>query len=209
MVTRLAALFCALILGWTAPALAAGLRIGITQFPSTLHPLIDSMLAKSYVLAMTRRPITAFDQDWELVCMLCTELPTIENGLAVPETLADGKQGIAVTYTIHPEATWGDGTPVTTRDLVFTWEVGRHPKSGVSDLETFRRILEVDVIDDKTAVLHVDRITFDYNAFGLDLLPEHIERAIFEAAPEAYRTRTAFDADPANPGLAFGPYRIV
>ncbi len=88
--------------------MAAELRIGMTQFPSTLNPLIDSMLAKSYVLAMTRRPITAFDQDWELVCMLCTELPTIENGLAVPETLADGKQGIAVTYTIHPEATWGD-----------------------------------------------------------------------------------------------------
>ncbi len=209
MIARLAALLCAAQLALAGQLAAAELRIGVTQFPSTLNPLIDSMLAKSYVLAMTGRPLTAYDQDWKLVCMLCTELPTIENGLARPEPLADGGEGIAVTYKIHPEATWGDGTPVTTRDLVFTWQVGRHPKSGVSDLETFRRILEVDVIDDKTAVLHVDRITFDYNAFGLDLLPEHIERAIFEADPEAYRTRTAFDADPANPGLAFGPYRIV
>ena len=209
MVTRLAALFCVLILGWPPPALAAGLRIGITQFPSTLHPLIDSMLAKSYVLAMTRRPITAFDQDWELVCMLCTELPTIENGLAVPETLADGKQGIAVTYTIHPEATWGDGVPVTSADVVFTWEVGRHPKTGVSDIESFRRILSIDVIDDKTFTLHADRITFDYAAFGLQILPEHVERTIFEADPAAYRNRTAFDADPANPGLAFGPYKVM
>ncbi len=213
MVIRLAALFCALVLGWTAlttaPALAAGFRIGITQFPSTLHPLIDSMLAKSYVLAMTRRPITAFDQDWELVCMLCTELPTIENGLAVPETLADGKQGIAITYTIHPDATWGDGTPVTSADVVFTWEVGRHPKTGVSDIETFRRILSVDVIDDKTFTLHADRITFDYAAFGLKILPEHVERRVFEADPAAYRNRTAFDADPTNPGLAFGPYKVT
>ncbi|MEE8506223.1 MAG: peptide ABC transporter substrate-binding protein, partial [Kiloniellales bacterium] len=209
MIARLAALLCAAQLALAGQLAAAELRIGVTQFPSTLNPLIDSMLAKSYVLAMTGRPLTAYDQDWELVCMLCTELPTIENGLAKPEPLPDGTQGIAVTYRIHPEATWGDGTPVTTRDLVFTWEVGRHPKSGVSDLETFRRILKIDVIDDKTAVLHVDRITFDYNALGLDLLPEHIERAIFEADPEAYRTRTAFDADPANPGLAFGPYRIV
>jgi peptide/nickel transport system substrate-binding protein len=94
MITRFAVLFCALALGWTGPttaSLATELRIGITQFPSTLNPLIDSMLAKSYVLAMTRRPITAYDQDWELVCMLCTELPTIENGLAVPEDLPDGK----------------------------------------------------------------------------------------------------------------------
>ena len=129
MMTRLATLFCALVLGWIGPMAAgsaAELRIGITQFPSTLNPLIDSMLAKSYVLAMTRRPLTAYDQDWQLICMLCNELPTIENGLAVPETLADGKQGIAVTYQIHPEARWGDGEPVTSADMVFTWE-GRPP----------------------------------------------------------------------------------
>ena len=33
------------------------LVIGITQFPATLSPVIESMLAKSYVLAMTRRPL--------------------------------------------------------------------------------------------------------------------------------------------------------
>ncbi|MFQ6016932.1 MAG: peptide ABC transporter substrate-binding protein [Kiloniellaceae bacterium] len=209
MIGRLIASCCAVALHLAGPAAAAELTIGMTQFPSTLNPVIDSMLAKSYVLAMTRRPLTAYDQDWQLVCMLCTELPTIENGLAVPEDLPGGKKGIAVTYSIHPEATWGDGVAVTSADVVFTWEVGRHPKSGVSDYETFRRILKIDVIDDKTFTLHVDRITFDYNAVGLDLLPAHIERPIFEADPPAYRNRTAFDSDPANPGLAFGPYRIV
>ncbi len=209
-------MFSALILGWIGPTAvgldgsrAAELRIGITQFPSTLNPMIDSMLAKSYVLAMTRRPITAYDRNWALVCMLCTELPTIENGLAKPEDLPGGKKGIAVTYTIQPGATWGDGKPVTSADVVFTWEVGRHPKTGVSDYEAFRRILSVEVVDDKTFTMHVDRITFDYNASGLEILPEHVERPIFEADPAAYRNRTAFDADPANPGLAFGPYKVV
>jgi peptide/nickel transport system substrate-binding protein len=213
---RFTALICALVLGWTGATTAglggsraAELRIGITQFPSTLNPLIDSMLAKSYLLAMTRRPLTAYDHDWQLICMLCTELPTIENGLAVPEQLADGEQGIAVTYQIHPEARWGDGKPVTSADVVFTWEVGRHPKTGVVDIEAFRRVLSVDLLDDKTFTLHVDRITFDYNAFGLEILPAHIERPIFEADPAAYRNRTAFDAEPANPGLAFGPYKVV
>ena len=216
MIVRLAALFSALILGWIGPTAAgldgsraAELRIGITQFPSTLNPMIDSMLAKSYVLAMTRRPVTVYDQNWELVCMLCTEIPTIENGMAVPEDLPDGKQGIAVTYKIRPEATWGDGVPVTSADVVFTWEVGRHPKTGVSNFEAFRRILSVEVVDDKTFTLHVDRITFDYAGFQIDILPEHVERPIFEAGPETYRNRTAFDTDPANPGLAFGPYKVV
>lgn len=194
----------------TAPALAAGtLVIGMTQFPSTLNPLIDSMLAKSYVLAMTQRPITLYDQEWQLVCRLCVELPTIENGGAVPETLPDGGEGIAVTYTLHPDATWGDGTPVSTDDVLFTWEVGQHPQSGVSNAEAFRRILKIDVHDAKTFTLHVDRITFTYNAASIDLLPAHIERPIFEADPAAYRTRTAYDTDPSNPGLAFGPYRIA
>ena len=145
------------------------LVIGITQFPSTFNPLIDSMLAKSYILAMTRRPVTTYDKDWRLVCLLCTELPTIENGLAKIEDLPPGhegphEKGIALTVTLHPEAKWGDGTPVTSADVVFTWEVGRHPQSGIGNIEAFRRILSIDVKDDKTFTLHVDRVTFDYNA---------------------------------------------
>ena len=208
---RLALIAAGILAGTPAAQAGSGeLRIGITQFPFTLNPLIDSMLAKSYVLAMTRRPVVAYDHDWQLVCFLCTELPTIENGLAVPEALPDGGQGIAVTYRLHPEATWGDGTPVTTDDVVFTWEVGRHPQTGVSDIEGFQRVLSIDEIDDKTYTVHVDRITFDYNLYGsFALLPAHIERSIFEAGPAEYRNRTAFDADPTNPGLSFGPYRVT
>ncbi|MCB1815633.1 MAG: peptide ABC transporter substrate-binding protein, partial [Candidatus Competibacteraceae bacterium] len=78
------------------------LVIGMSQFPATFHPNIDSMLAKSYVLGMARRPFTAHDQDWKLTCLLCTELPSLENGKAVLEPTPDGGQGIAVTYTIQP-----------------------------------------------------------------------------------------------------------
>ena len=83
------------------PAPSDTLTIGITQFPSTFHPNIDSMMAKSYVLAMTMRPFTVFDAQWKLVCMLCIKLPTLENGMAVRETTQQGKEGIAVTYTIR------------------------------------------------------------------------------------------------------------
>ncbi len=184
------------------------LTIGITQFPSTFNPNIDAMLAKSYILAMTRRPVTAYDKDWRLVCMLCTELPTLENGRAWLEDLADGGTGIALRVTLETEARWGDGRPVTSADVVFTWQVGRHPESGVSDMEAYRRILDIEVEDDKTFVLHVDRVTFDYNDLGLDILPAHLERAAF-AEPREYKNRTTFDTDTTNPGLYFGPYRIT
>lgn len=185
------------------------LIIGITQFPATLHPNIDSMLAKSYILATVQRPFTAYDQKWRLICMLCTRLPTMENGLAVPERTPQGKRGVAVTYTIQPGATWGDGVPVSTRDVLFTWKVGRHPMSGVGNVEFYRSLYAIDVKDEKTFTLHFDKLTFEYNAIGaFHLLPAHLDEKAF-ADPVEYRNRTTFDTDPTNKGLYFGPYRIT
>jgi peptide/nickel transport system substrate-binding protein len=205
-----ALLVLAALLPGAAKAAKDELVIGITQFPSTFHPNLDAMAAKSYVLGMTQRPFTAYDPEWKLICMLCTELPTIENGQAVIEQLPDGGEGIALTYAIRPDATWGDGTPVTTEDVLFTYEVGSHPQSGVGAAEMYRQITGIDVHDDKTFTLHVDRVSFEYNSLGdFRVLPAHLDRAIFEADPIAYRNRTTFDTDTTEPGLYFGPYRIT
>jgi peptide/nickel transport system substrate-binding protein len=184
------------------------LAIGITQFPATLNPNIDVMAAKSYVLGMALRPFTVYDAEWKLTCVLCTELPSIANGLAVPIDLPDGKKGIDLTYTIRPEARWADGVPVTTADVRFTYEVGRNPQSGVSNGELYRRIIGIDVKDERTFTLHVDKLTFDYAGIqDFMLLPAHVERDAF-ADPGQYRLRTHYNTDPTNPGLYNGPYRV-
>jgi peptide/nickel transport system substrate-binding protein len=199
----------ALLLGAGSATARDQLIIGTTQYPSTLNPNIEAMLAKTYLLALTMRPFTQYDANWQLACFLCTELPTLENGKANLEGLDSGKQGVAATYTIQPKATWGDGTPVTTKDVLFTYEVGKHPQSRVSNAELYRRILKIDVIDDKTFTMHFDRVEFSYNAINdFELLPEHLEREAF-ADPATYHTRTRFDTDPTNPGLWFGPYRVT
>ena len=195
----------------TAPARAArdNLVIGITQFPATFNPIIGSMVAKYYVLAMTRRPLTVYDQRWVLVCMLCTDMPTIENGQARFETLDDGSTGMAVDFTLQPQASWGDGTPVTTRDIMFAWKVGRHPKTGVANLEFYKRIREIVPHDDKRFTVHLDQVYHDYAArASIEPLPAHLERAAFADARE-YRQRTRYDTDTTNPGLYYGPYRIT
>jgi peptide/nickel transport system substrate-binding protein len=194
------------------PARAAKdeLVIGMTQYPSNFHPNIDAMAAKSYVLAMTQRPFTTFDENWNLICMLCTELPTLENGKAVIEKQDDGSDGIALTYTIREDATWGDGTPVSTDDVLFTQEFGLHPQGGVTSAEGYRRVTSIDVIDDKTFVMHVDRVTFNYNAINdFRLLPAHLEREIFEEDPATYRNRTFYDTATTTEGLYFGPYKVT
>jgi len=198
----LAALAC-------APAYAKDdLVIGVAQFPSSLHPNIDAEVIKAYVDDFSIRPITAFDKDWKNSCLLCTELPTIENGLAKFEDKPGGGRGMAVTLKLKPDLKWSDGVPVTTKDLLFTWKVGRDPASGFSNADPWNRASKIDVIDDHTAVLHLDKVVVSYNQWD-QLLPEHIEGPIYDKAGAGdYIKQTAFNRAPTTPGLADGPYMI-
>jgi peptide/nickel transport system substrate-binding protein len=192
-----------------APARAKDeLVLGMTQTPGTWNPLISAMLAKSLISNMTARPLTAWNADWKLVCLVCTELPTIENGKARVIDLPGGKKGMEVDIEMR-DLSWGDGVPVTAKDVAFTLEVGKHPLSGVASSEGYKRILKLDAKDDRHFTMTIDRVTFDYNSLGLSLLPAHIEKPIFDANPAEYRNKTAYDTNSTNPGLAFGPYRIV
>lgn len=215
MRNRLAALFVAagLLLSVPPPAQAARdeLTIGLSQFPASWHPAIDAMSARAYILGMTRRPLTAYGVDWNLTCLLCNELPSLQKGTAAYETRPDGSKGIKATYTINPKATWGDGKPVTTADVLFSWEVGRHPQSGYTNGDLFSRdIVGIDVVDERTFTVHRLKAVCTYREINdFEILPAHIERPIFEKDPAAYRTRSAFETDTTNPGLYYGPYRIA
>jgi len=206
MIARVLCLLLALV---TFPAAAKDeLVLAMTQSPGTMNPVISSMLAKSLIQNMIARPLTAYDPDWKLVCLVCVELPSLEKKTARLVTLPDGKQGIETDYTLKPMK-WGDGVPLTARDIAFTIEVGKHPLSGVASSEGYKRIVKLDIKDDLNFTVTTDRVTFDYQTFDSQILPAHLEKPIFDANPAEYRTKTTYDTDPTNPGLAFGPYKIV
>lgn len=196
------------------PALAQPQReqltIGITQYPATLHPNIESMAAKSYVLGFTRRPLTAHNPDWRLTCLGCETLPTLENGLARLETTPDGRAGIRVTWRLREGWRWGDGTPVSAEDTLFAWQAGRDFATGFGGSEFYRSAYEAIVEDARTITLRFDRVTFEFAATGnWEPLPAHIERHRWEQEPRTYRSRSAYETEPTNPGLWNGPYRVV
>lgn len=205
------AVFLAFLFLATPAAAKDTLVIGITQYPSTFHPNIDSMVAKTYVLAATHRDFTIYNPDWKPVCLLCTELPSLENSLARIVTRKDGTKAIDATYTIHEGAKWGDGTPITTKDVLFTWEVGRHREVGTANFELFANdIVDITAHDDRRFTLHFDKVTCDFASIDdFHLIPEHLERAVFEEDPARYQNRTLYDADTTNPGLYSGPYVIT
>lgn len=199
-----------LVLLFATPTVAKDtLVIGISQFPRNFNPNIESMLVKSYILAMARRPFIVYDADWKLKCLLCVELPDLKNGTAKIEKTKDGKKGVAITYTIQPEATWGDGVPVTTKDVLFTWKIGRDKRTGFSNIEPFERVTSIDVHDDKKFTVHVSKFTCDYRTrYSIGVLPTHIEEKNF-ADPTQYRIKSAYETDTTNPGLWYGPYRVT
>lgn len=199
-----------LLLLFAAPSVAKDtLVIGISQFPRNFNPNIESMLVKSYILAMARRPFIVYDADWKLKCMLCVELPDLKNGTAKIEQTKDGEKGVAITYTIRPNATWGDGVPVTTKDVLFTWKIGRDKRTGFSNIEPFERVTSIDVHDDKKFTVHANKFTCDYRTrYSIGVLPAHIEEKNF-ADPAQYRIKSAYETDTTNPGLWYGPYRVT
>lgn len=204
-----AALAC-LLAAPPAGAARETLTIGITQFPATFHPHIEAMAAKYYVLGMAYRPITAYGPDWQPACLACTTLPTLANGLAVAGPGADGNQGVRVRYQLPDWFRWGDGRPVSAEDVVFTWQAGREPLSGMGPAEFFRRLVRIDIDDPRSFTLHFDRLAFDYNSLGqFAPLPAHIERPVWQADPASWRTRTTYDTATTTPGLWNGPYRIA
>lgn len=210
------ALFAVLALAPAALAPAAlardTLTIGVSQYPSTLNPMIDAMLAKSYVLAATQRQLTIEGHDWAPVCQLCVKLPTIEDGDAVPfdSQTEDGEPvtGVRKTYEIRDDAYWADGTPVTTDDVLFAWEMGKNPQTGVDILKAYQDVLEIEVHGPKRFTVVERKLTYRYPSMGdFSVMPAHVDRAAF-AEPRDYRNRTLYQTDPTNPGLWNGPYRV-
>jgi peptide/nickel transport system substrate-binding protein len=185
------------------------LIIGIGQFPTGFHPNLSSHVALSLIHGMTRRPFTVYDADWKLICLLCTKLPNKADGSIRDWQTGDGKPGLEVDYAIRSDAVWGDGVPVTTKDVLFTWRIGRIEEAGINSQELYRRMENVVAHDDKRFTIQWNKRTCDAEAINdFEIVPSHLE-APAASDPTQYRSRNAYDTDPTNPGLYFGPYRIT
>jgi peptide/nickel transport system substrate-binding protein len=180
---------------------------GNLQFLTNFHPLIQVNNTKRQVIAYGLRPITAFDDKGNNVCVLCTELPSIEKGTAKIVDLPDGKKGMTVQFTLKPGLAWGDGKPVTTKDVEFTLKMARDPKIGFSNYNPWVRATSVDLVNDRTFVLHLPRVLASFASWD-QILPEHIEGPIYAANPDAasYIKQSTYNRAPDTPGLWNGAF---
>ncbi len=204
---------------WTAPVCAAlallatgaraqshdSIAIGMSQFPPDMHPYITSTSVKLVILDAMNRPMTGLGGDGRPFCLLCTELPTLDNGEARRTRRPDGSEGMIVTFTLKDDLFWADVVKLTARDVVFSFKVS----------DAFNPSQFIDTVtadDDRHVTFTLRSPIFDYQRIASQLLlPEHIEGPIFAAAagPLDYGQKTEFNRHPENPGLWFGPYRLA
>jgi peptide/nickel transport system substrate-binding protein len=206
----------AAVMAGAAPPLeaarAAGtqLVIGQLQFITNMHPMIQVNSTKRNVVYFSLWPISAFDDKGVNVCRLCETLPTLENGLAKIVDKPDGTKGMTVRINLKPGLKWGDGVPVTSKDIAFTWKIASDPEMGFSNFNPWNRASKVEIVDDRSAILYLDKPITSYNSWD-QLLPEHIEGPVYAANPtaKAYLQATTYNRAITNPGLWNGPFILT
>ena len=178
--------------------------IGMATFPATIHPLVGFQASRDYVLAVSRRSVTRFDASGAVVCQLCTEVPTVENGRVKVVDLATGKKGMEVTFTLRSGLKWGDGTQLTTKDVVFGAEVAR-------SVQPVANVTGVVARDDHSYTVMLDSVRYDFYRLSPQPLNAAIEEPIFRAAkdPLDYGNKSAYAHAPEQAGLWNGPYLLT
>jgi peptide/nickel transport system substrate-binding protein len=121
------------------------------------------------------------DYLWPIAGNLFNSLLSLNNSYDVIPELATGyeiaEDGLSITFTLQPLATWHDGTPVTAADVKYTLEqIVADPASPGSGL--IGAVASVDVVDDHTALVHLSQPSASVIGFlawyGVFILPAHI-----------------------------------
>ncbi|MEL6310849.1 MAG: peptide ABC transporter substrate-binding protein [Pseudomonadota bacterium] len=135
------------------------LNIIYWQAPSTLNPYLSGGTKEVESASLIIEPLVRYDEDGEFHLMLVDELPTRENG-GVSEDLT------SITWTLSEGIVWSDGTPLTSADLVFTWQYCTHPEGGCAQASYFEGVETVEAIDERSVTItFTEPKPFPYTAF--------------------------------------------
>ena len=142
------------------------------QAPSILNPYLSGGTKDLEASSLILDPLIKFNQNGEMIPALAESVPTVANG----GFSADFK---TITYKLKPGLRWSDGSPVTSSDVVFSYEYCTGVK-GCAKSATFTPVDKVVATDNLTV-----RITFKaakpypYDVFGGATTPI-IQRAQFK-----------------------------
>lgn len=185
-------------------------NIGVTNTVNTLNPLLfDGSIVNTQALSLQFLPLVAVGAEMDFQGQIASEITTDDN--------------LTFRITLDERATWSDGKPITTDDVIFT--ILRQTSQGVGNVNvygysffegfdeggqvaddaTLEDIPSIEKIDDhhftmtSTKLLPLSTFLNNFCSY-IFVIPEHIYG---EMSAEELKTSTLFN----QPEVVSGPYR--
>lgn len=199
---RLALYVCVVILGGSVLFLLAGLNEAVsTEIPASGGALIEGETAPARFV----NPILALSQpDQDITELVYSGLMRAQpDGTYIPDladTYAVSPDGATYTFTIRKNATFQDGTPLTSADVLYTVSLAQNP-----DIKSPRRAdwegVQVSAPDERTVVFTLPHAYAPFiENTTLGILPKHLWEKVDAAS-------FAFSPLNTHP-VGSGPYQV-
>lgn len=191
---------------------ASSLTIAIIQEWTHFNPVNLQVASTQALLNFTVRRMVQRDVSGAILPDLAENVPTLKNKKVIFKT-EKGMRKVVATWTIRPQAKWGDGVEVTCADWHLGWQAGLSPNVTVTERTAYQKIEKIEWKENAKKICTVTYANDDW-AFDRDLpdlLPSHLEGPIFEKEKnksEAYERQSLYVKEPTKPGLYNGPYLI-
>jgi peptide/nickel transport system substrate-binding protein len=129
------------------------------QAVSTMNPYLSGGTKDLHASSVVLEPLARFDETGAIVPWLAVDVPTVENG-GVAEDLT------SITWQLQEGLLWSDGTPVTSADVVFTWQYCTDEAMGCNSITSFNDVVDVVAVDDLTVQISFSKPKpYPYAAF--------------------------------------------
>lgn len=144
------------------PATGDSLVEGTIGEASTLIPLLATDSSSHAVAGQIYNGLVKYDKNLNIVGDLA-------------ESFDISRDGLTITFHLRHGVRWHDGAPLTSRDVLYTYQVTIDPKTPTAYAEDFKQVKKITAPDP-----HTVRVTYDspfapaLASWGMNILPAHL-----------------------------------
>ena len=152
-----------------------------TQEFDTLNTLYTNMWFVTVLYPIYECQAWWFDDKNEPLPNLVSEIPSLENG-------GISEDGRTITLKLRDDIVWSDGTPITSADFKFTFDMTMADSNAVSSRSPFDLVESLETPDERTVAVTFKELYAPWlsrlfaGQSGAAILPEHILKPVFDAA---------------------------
>jgi peptide/nickel transport system substrate-binding protein len=171
---------------------------GLAGEPDTLNPMLSNEADELNFSHLYMSYLVENDARGDAVGEIAERVPTRANG-------GISRDERTVTYRLRPNLRWQDGTPLTARDVVFSYRAVANPRNNVATRVGYAEVDAIKATDARTVVVRLRRpfapfVQYFFGPQGVGaILPEHLLKNVPDLNRASYNQRP----------VGSGPFKVV